>query len=72
MWCSRQIEKIEWIDKVTNEEVLGKVAEERTQLSTMIRRKDIRIEPNLQRECVLNDVVELNSNRIGKKKNAAD
>jgi hypothetical protein len=30
MWCWRRIEKIKWSEKVTNEQVLGRIGEKRT------------------------------------------
>jgi hypothetical protein len=38
MCCWRKIEKITWIDRVRNEEVLQRVKEERNILQTMKRR----------------------------------
>jgi hypothetical protein len=35
MWCWRRMEKISWIDRVRNEEVLHRVKEERNILHTI-------------------------------------
>jgi hypothetical protein len=39
MWCWRIMEKIIWIDRVRNEEVLHRVKEERNVVHTIKRRK---------------------------------
>jgi len=39
MWIWRRMEKISWLDKVTNEEVLGRVSEDRQIPNTVWQRK---------------------------------
>ena len=39
MWCWRRMEKIKWSEKVTDEQVLGRIAEKRTLLNNILRRK---------------------------------
>ena len=39
MWCWRRIEKIKLPEKVTNEQVLGRIGERRTLLNNILRRK---------------------------------
>jgi len=35
MWISRRMEKISWVDKISNEEVLQRVNESKTMLDTL-------------------------------------
>jgi hypothetical protein len=62
MWCWRRMEKISWTDRVTNEEVLQRVKEERNILHTIKRRKGNWIGHILRRDCLLKHVIE---GRIG-------
>ena len=39
MWCWSKMEKIKWLEKVTNEEVLERIEETRTILNNSLRRK---------------------------------
>ena len=39
MWCWRRMEKIKWSEKVTNEEVLGRIGEKMTLINNIFRRK---------------------------------
>jgi len=39
MWARRRMEKISWLDKVTNEEVLTTVSEDRQILNSIWQRK---------------------------------
>jgi hypothetical protein len=54
----RRMGKISWADRVTNEEVLHRVKEERGILHTIRKRKDTWIGHILRRNCVLKHVVE--------------
>ena len=58
MWCWRRIEKIKWTDRVTNEEVLRRVGEERTIIKTIRQRKANWLGHVLRRNCLLHDVIE--------------
>jgi hypothetical protein len=51
-------EKIGWTDRVSNEEVLRRVKEERNILHTIKRRKANWIGHNLRRNCLLKHVIE--------------
>ena len=44
MWIWRRMEKISWLDKVTNEEVLRRVNEDRQILNSIWQRKHLRID----------------------------
>jgi hypothetical protein len=58
MWCWRRMEKIRWIDRVRNEEVLHRVKEERNILHTIKRRKANWLGHILRRNCLLKHVIE--------------
>jgi hypothetical protein len=58
MWCWRRMEKISWIDRVRNEEVLHRVKEERNIVYTIKRRKANWIGHILRRNCLLKHVIE--------------
>jgi hypothetical protein len=58
MWCWRRVEKISWTDRVTNEEVLHRVKEERNILHTIKRRNANGIGHILRRNCLLKHVIE--------------
>jgi hypothetical protein len=58
MQCWRRMEKISWIDRVRNEEVLHRVKEEMNILHTIQRRKANWIGHILRRNCLLKHVVE--------------
>ena len=53
MWCWRRMEKIKWSEKVTNEQVLGRIREKRTLLNNILRRKANWIGHILRRKCLL-------------------
>jgi hypothetical protein len=52
------MEKFSWTDRVTNEEVLHRVNEERNILHTIKRRKANWISHILRRNCLLKHVIE--------------
>jgi hypothetical protein len=60
MWCWRRMEKISWIDRVRNEEVLHRVKEERNIVHTIKRRKANWIGHILRGNCLLKHVIEEN------------
>jgi hypothetical protein len=39
MWCWRRMEKVKWSEKVTNEELLGRLGEKRILLNNILHRK---------------------------------
>ena len=39
MWCYRRMLKIRWVDKVTNEEVLRQIDEERSVWKNIVKRR---------------------------------
>jgi hypothetical protein len=53
MWCWRRMEKINWNDRVSKEEVLYRVKVERNILQTIHRRKATWIGHILRRNCLL-------------------
>jgi hypothetical protein len=57
MWCRSRKEKITWIDRVINVEVLHRVKEERNILQTVNRRKANWIGHILRRNCLLKHVL---------------
>jgi hypothetical protein len=58
MWCWRRMEKICWIDRVRNEEIVHRVKEERNVLHTIKIRKANWIGHILRRNCLLKHVIE--------------
>jgi hypothetical protein len=53
MWCSRRTQKIKWIERVRNEEVLHRVKEERNIQHTVKRSKANWIGHISRRNCLL-------------------
>ena len=54
----RRIDKIKWLEKVTNEQVLEHIGEKRTLLNNILR---VRFNSNghiLRRNCLLHDTIE--------------
>ena len=58
MWCWRRMEKINWTDRVRNEEVLLRVNEQRNILHEIRKRKANWIGHILRRNCLLRQVIE--------------
>ena len=58
MWCWRRMEKIEWSEKVTNEQVLDRIREKRTLLNNILRRQANWIGHILRRNYLLHDAIE--------------
>ena len=52
------MEEIKWSEKVTNEEVLGHIGEERNFLNNILRRNANSISHILRRNCLLHGVIE--------------
>ena len=52
------MEKIKWSEKVTNEQVLGRIGEKRALLNNILRRKANWIGHILRRNCLLHDDIE--------------
>ena len=52
------MEKIKWSEKVTNEQVLDHIGEQRTILNNILRGKVNWIGHILRRNCLLHDVIE--------------
>ena len=52
------MEKIQWSEKVTNEQVLDCIGEKRTLLNTILRKKANWIGHILRRNCLLHDAIE--------------
>ena len=50
MWCWGRMEKIKWSEKVSNEQVLGRIGEKRTLLNNILR--------ITKRNCLLHDAIE--------------
>ena len=58
MWCWRRMEKINWTDRVRNEEVLLRVKEQRNILHEISKRKAKWIGHILSRNCLLKRIFE--------------
>jgi hypothetical protein len=57
IWYRRRMEKVIWIDRVRNEEVLHRVKEERNILRTVKRKKADWIGNILCRNCLLKHII---------------
>ena len=57
MWCLRRTEKIKWPEKITMEQVLGRIGEKRTLPNNIIRWKTKWISHILGGNCLLHDVI---------------
>ena len=58
MWILTRMEKISWLDKVTNEEVLRRVNEDRQILNSVWQRKHQRIGHVLRQDGLLHEIIE--------------
>ena len=58
MCCWRRMEKIQWPEKVTNEQVLDRIGEKRTLLNNILRKKANWIGHILRRNRLLHDDIE--------------
>ena len=58
MWCWRRTEKIEWSERVTNENVLERIGEKRTLLTTILRLKKANLIDHILRRNCLHDAIE--------------
>ena len=73
MWCWRRMEKISYMDRITNEEVLRRVQENRSLISNVLKRKANWIGHILRRNGLLHDILEGkmeggNASRLGRRK----
>ena len=57
MWCWRRIEKLKWSEKVTNEQVIGRIGEKRTLLNILCRKANW-IGHILRRNFLLHDAIQ--------------
>ena len=58
MWCYRRMLRIPWVDKVTNEEVLNRVGEERSIWRTIKMRRDRMVGHILRHEGLVRHIME--------------
>ena len=70
MWIWRGMEKVSWIDKKANEEVLKIVGEERNLIQHIINRKKTWIGHALRGESLIKDVHEKNRRKEIQRKEA--
>ena len=57
MWFWWSMEKIQWSEKVTNEDILERIREKRTDVNNILSRKGNRI-GYILRNCLLHDAIE--------------
>jgi len=57
IWCWRRLEKVNWADRVKNEEILQKVNEERYILHTIKKWEVNLIDHILRRNCLLKYII---------------
>ena len=58
MWCYRRMRNIKWMDRITNEEVLGRIGERRTMWKSLRKRRDQMMGHRLKQGGMLRDIVE--------------
>jgi len=58
MWMWRRMERVSWMDKITNEEILNKVGEKRQLISVIRNRQKNWIGHVLRGEGLLREVME--------------
>jgi len=58
MWTWRTIEKINWVNKISNEQVLQRVNETKTMLDTVGKCKLVLLGHVLRHESLLHDIIE--------------
>ena len=58
MWCYRRMLKIRWVDRITNEEVLNRIGEERTLWHNLTKRRDRLVGHILRHAGIVNLVLE--------------
>ena len=68
MWFWRIMEKIKWLKKVTNEQVLERIGEKRTLVYNIRPRNANWIVHILRRNCLLHNAIERKINERSKKK----
>jgi len=56
-WIWERMEKISWVDKTSNEEVLQRVNETKTMLDT-VSNANVRLRHVLRHESLLHDIIE--------------
>ena len=57
MWIWKRMEKISWVDKISNEEVLQRANETKTMLDTL-RKRNMWLGHVLKHESLLHDIFE--------------
>ena len=65
MWCYRRMMNIKWMDKITNEEVLGRIGERRTLWKSLKKRRGQMMGHTLRHGGLLRDILE---GEVGKKR----
>ena len=65
MWCYRRMMNIKWMDRITNEEVLGRIGERRTLWKSLKKRRGQMMEHTLRHGGLLRDILE---GEVGKKR----
>lgn len=58
MWIWRRMEKISWVEKVRNEDVLKRIGEDRSMMKTVKRRKGRWLGHWIRQTCLLREVLE--------------
>ena len=65
MWCHSRMVNIKWMDRITNEEVLGRIEEKRTLWKSLKKRRGQMMGHTLRHGGLLNDILE---REVGKKR----
>ena len=58
MWIWRRMERISWMEKIANEEVLSRVGEKRSMIETIVRRKKNWIGHKMRGDGLMKEVLE--------------
>lgn len=58
MWCFRSMQRIQWLDRVTNYRVLQQVNEQRTMIPTIKTRTKQYLRHTLRHESAIRDILE--------------
>ena len=64
MWCYRRMMNIKWMDRITNEKVLGRIEEKRTLWKSLKKRRGQMMGHTLRHGGLLRDILE---GEVGKK-----
>ena len=65
MWCYGRMKNIQWMDRITNEEVLGRIGERKTLWKSLKKRRGQMMGHTLRHGSLLRDILK---GEVGKKR----